>query len=90
MASYVLMRITCKKWGEGVQIACKLAYVLNGRPLSAELKRRSFLELLVTGMVTISSIPVPVNGWFDQNLCRGPDHDLSFAIVGPFFPHMLP
>ena len=28
------LRITCKKGGgEGVQIACKIAYVLNGRPL---------------------------------------------------------
>ena len=31
------LRITCKKGGgEGVQIACKIAYVLNGRPLTTK------------------------------------------------------
>ena len=35
-ASYTFaLRITCKKGGgEGVQIACKNAYVINGRPLA--------------------------------------------------------
>ena len=34
-ASYTFpLRITCKKGGEGVQKACKIAYVINGRPLS--------------------------------------------------------
>ena len=28
-----LVRITCKKGGKGVQIACQIAYVINGRPL---------------------------------------------------------
>ena len=36
-ASYTfLLRITCKKGGEGVQKACKNAYVINGRPLISE------------------------------------------------------
>ena len=29
----VLLRISRKKGGEGVQIACQIAYVINGRPL---------------------------------------------------------
>ena len=31
------LRITCKKGGEGVQIACKIAYVLNRRHLDGAL-----------------------------------------------------
>ena len=31
--SYTIpLRITCKEVEEGVQIACKIVYVLNGRP----------------------------------------------------------
>ena len=33
-----------QKGGEGVQIACKIAYVLNGRPLNRTLNPSSFEE----------------------------------------------
>ena len=31
---YISIAYNMQKWGEGVQIACKNAYVINGRPLS--------------------------------------------------------
>ena len=36
-----------QKWGGGVQIACKIAYVLNGRPLfKTLLKKLIFIKVL--------------------------------------------
>ena len=56
-ASYTFpLRITCKKgvgWGVGggggVQIACKIAYVLNGRPLIRIPNRNILLKGLKLG-----------------------------------------
>ena len=43
---YISIAFYMQKGGEGVQIACKIAYVLNGRPLN-NFKNKSLNLLLV-------------------------------------------
>ena len=42
---FVPLRITCKK-GEGVQKACKIAYILNGRPHTIVVEKWTFKNVL--------------------------------------------
>ena len=51
---YISIAYYMQKWGQGVQIACKNAYVINGRPLN--LVNNKWRRLVLNGRITFTKL----------------------------------
>ena len=51
---YISIAYYMQKGGEGVQIACKIVYVLNGRPLNDTIDNNRIVIFAITKMAIFS------------------------------------